>query len=152
MKINSSNSSLISKKDKKSTSKVKKSSSFFSSLFQPVDALEVKEEESGLNYDSILEELESIGKELILKRNMGSLERYKKKIRSLLDEFNKKSQNTAFLVGGSLSNDHNQLQISRVVNDNLVDVTNKIMSSEKSSVDLAATIDNIKGLLIDYMK
>lgn len=152
MKIDSSSSKLVSKKDQKKSSKTKKSNSFFSSLFQPIVPLEENSQENGFNHDEIIEQLEKIGKDLILKRNMGALNRYKDGVRSLIKEYSNKAHETSFLVGGSLSNDHNQLQISRVINDNLVDITNSIMGNEKSSMDLAATIDSIKGLLVDYMK
>ncbi|MCO4783439.1 MAG: DUF327 family protein [Candidatus Cloacimonetes bacterium] len=152
MKIDSSSPKIVSKKDKKNSKTAKKTNSFFSSLFQPIQALEERPQENHFDYESIMDQLEEIGKELILKRNMGALKSYKERVRALIKEFSNKAHETSFLVGGSQSNDHNQLQISRVINDNLVDITNQIMGNEKSSVDLAATIDNIKGLLVDYMK
>ncbi|MCJ8345764.1 hypothetical protein MJH12_09500, partial [bacterium] len=64
MKIDSGSSKLVSKKDKKKSEKVKKTSGFFSSLFQPIEALDSKKQEE-FDHDSIMEQLEEIGKELI---------------------------------------------------------------------------------------
>lgn len=41
------------------------------------------------------------------------------------------------------------MHISRKINEELVEMTQIVMGQEKQNIDLAASVANIKGLLID---
>lgn len=142
-------------KDKKSSKSPK---SIGSSLFSKI--LGSKEINSDSSVDQLslseqiemaLQEVDSLGRELSLKKNMESLAKFRDKIKQVIKRFQGAFTNNHF-VGEDQSGTVKQLYLSRVINDELKELTQTLMGKQKPSLEIAASVDNIKGLLIDYLK
>lgn len=98
-----------------------------------------------------LQEVDLLGRELSLKKNMESLRKFREKIRQIVKKFQGAFDNRHF-VGEDQSGVVKQLHLSRVINDELKGLTEMLMGKQKPNLEIAASVDNIKGLLIDYLK
>lgn len=154
-KISSSRGSRQVDKDKKSRNN---SGSISSSLFSKI--LGSKDINSDSNIDILslpeqieaaLHEVDALGRELSLKKNMESLRRFRDKIKQVVKRFQGAFVNKHF-VGEDQSGTVKQLHLSRVIDDELKELTQMLMGKQKPNLEIAASVDNIKGLLIDYLK
>ena len=97
----------------------------------------------------ILKELDDLGRELALSKSMKALEDYTGRVKAILEDFQKNAFTEISLVGGNISGRAKEMHISRKINEELVEMTQIVMGQEKQNIDLAASVANIKGLLID---
>lgn len=116
-------------------------------------------EEAQLDQENILDslgtqlsELEDLGKELLLRRSLGSLDKYKSKLAQIMAELSRHTH-----VGGTVVSERGDgrfrhLQLSRQVDEGLIQIQKSVMEGEKGNLTLAASIDNIKGLLLDFTR
>ena len=154
-KITKSNKSISSGKDRKQKKDLKQlGRGLFSKLLgsnpsdNNVDSNELSIREQ---IDTALLEIDFLGRELSLKKNMESLHRFREKVRHILKQFQGAFNNRHF-VGEDQSGTVKQLHLSRVIDRELKVLTETLMGKQKPNIEIAASVDNIKGLLIDYLK
>ena len=154
-KITKSNKSISSGKDRKQKKDLKQlGRGLFSKLLgskpsdNNVDSNELCIREQ---IDTALLEIDFLGRELSLKKNMESLHRFREKVRHILKQFQGAFNNRHF-VGEDQSGTVKQLHLSRVIDRELKVLTETLMGKQKPNIEIAASVDNIKGLLIDYLK
>jgi uncharacterized protein YaaR (DUF327 family) len=99
-----------------------------------------------------LSELDELSKELLLRRSLGSLDAYKKKLGAIMSLLSQQTHQNLPLIGGEHSGTYKQLQLTRRVDESLVELQKNVMDGEKGNLMLAASIDNIKGLLLDFLR
>lgn len=131
-----------------------KGGSLFASIFGVTEAGTVKEDlrEAGVPVEELLEELSVLGRDLSFHRSPGALERYKKKVRQILQLFIDDSQQTVNQLTETADGHHKQICLIKTIDENLAELTRIALDQEKSNIDLAAQIDNIRGILIDCLK
>ena len=154
-KITKSSKSISSGKDRKQNKDLKQiGKSLFSKLLGS-DSLENHAHSNELStqeqIDAALVEIDFLGRELSLKKNMESLHRFREKVRQILKKFQGAFNNRNF-VGEDQSGTVKQLHLSRVIDQELKTLTETLMGKQKPNIEIAASVDNIKGLLIDYLK
>ena len=154
-KITKSSKSISSGKDRKQNKDLKQiGKSLFSKLLGS-DSLENSANSNELStqeqIDAALIEIDFLGRELSLKKNMESLYRFREKVRQILKKFQGAFNNRNF-VGEDQSGTVKQLHLSRVIDQELKTLTETLMGKQKPNIEIAASVDNIKGLLIDYLK
>ncbi len=115
----------------------------FASFISPVESKIPAENE-------FMEDLDHLGKELLLRRSLQALENYKAALRKILQRFREEGFTSKKRAMGDAHGSLKAMQLSRVVDQNMVDLTNQVLLGEEDLLKLAATIDNIKGLLIDF--
>ena len=154
-KVSKSSKSTISGKDRKQKKDLKQlGRGLFSKLLgsSPSDndvssaELSIREQ-----IDAVLLEVDFLGRELSLKKNMESLRRFREKVRQILKQFQGAFNNRHF-VGEDQSGTVKQLHLSSVIDRELKVLTETLMGKQKPNIEIAASVDNIKGLLIDYLK
>tara|TARA_Y100001968_G_C19102902_1_gene593434 strand:+ start:105 stop:584 length:480 start_codon:yes stop_codon:yes gene_type:complete len=154
-KVSKSSKSTISGKDRKQKKDLKQlGGGLFSKLLgsSPSDnnassaELSIREQ-----IDAALLEVDFLGRELSLKKNMESLRRFREKVRQILKQFQGAFNNRHF-VGEDQSGTVKQLHLSSVIDRELKVLTETLMGKQKPNIEIAASVDNIKGLLIDYLK
>ncbi|MBT3785545.1 DUF327 family protein [bacterium] len=169
MKINPGR---LSRKDSlKSDKKDKqKSSSSVGGLFRNLFSTETKvfeqSENSTFQAEAFIEEIDELSKELKSRKSLGSFERYRAKIRELLEEFSKSHENATVDGLGMQDGKHKRLHLVKEINEHLIQLTHRIMGDQKSSEFLKQSpvtekeryesiptlVDSIKGLLIDFLR
>ena len=154
-KIAKSNKTISGGKDRKQKKDLKQlSKGLFSRLLgsnpseSSVGSAELTTQEQ---IDAALIEIDFLGRELSLKKNMESLHRFREKVRQILKQFQGAFNNRHF-VGEDQSGTVKQLHLSRVIDRELKILTETLMGKQKPNIEIAASVDNIKGLLIDYLK
>tara|TARA_Y100000589_G_scaffold176046_1_gene167026 strand:- start:861 stop:1340 length:480 start_codon:yes stop_codon:yes gene_type:complete len=154
-KISKSNKSVTSGKDRKQKKDLKPlGRGLFSKLLgsnpsdNVVPSMELSIREQ---IDAALLEVDFLGRELSLKKNMESLRRFREKVRQILKQFQGAFNNRHF-VGEDQSGTVKQLHLSSVIDRELKVLTETLMGKQKPTIEIAASVDNIKGLLIDYLK
>ena len=154
-KIGKSSKSLSKAKDRKQKKDLKHlGHGLFSKLLgsKPLENQLVSAELSTQEQiDAVLVEIDFLGRELSLKKNMESLRRFREKVRQVLKQFQGAFNNRHF-VGEDQSGTVKQLHLSRVIDRELKVLTETLMGKQKPNIEIAASVDNIKGLLIDYLK
>jgi uncharacterized protein YaaR (DUF327 family) len=101
----------------------------------------------------LMEELNSLGSDLRLHLNEKSLKSYTGKLREILSVFSSKGFQTSTMISdGGLGSQHKQMQLMKKVDVALADLTKSVMNEEKDHIALASALDNIKGLLINYLR
>ena len=154
-KIGKSSKSISNGKDRKQKKDLKQlSKGLFSKLLgsnpseSQIASVELTTQEQ---IDAVLVEIDFLGRELSLKKNMESLRRFREKVRQVLKQFQGAFNNRHF-VGEDQSGTVKQLHLSRVIDRELKVLTETLMGKQKPNIEIAASVDNIKGLLIDYLK
>lgn len=113
---------------------------------EPVSAMS----ETASNLEADLAELDELGKELLLRRSLGALDKYKKKLKSLLKNLDAGAE--THVVLSETHTNHRRLHITREIDASLSDLARQVMETERGNLELAQSIDNIKGLLLDYTR
>ena len=154
-KIGKSSKSISAGKDRKQNKNLKQlSKGLFSKLLgsnhseSQITSAELTTQEQ---IDAVLIEIDFLGRELSLKKSMESLRRFREKVRQILKQFQGAFNNRHF-VGEDQSGTVKQLHLSRVIDQELKVLTETLMGKQKPNIEIAASVDNIKGLLIDYLK
>jgi uncharacterized protein YaaR (DUF327 family) len=141
---------------KKGKSVKKKNTTNKSGLFQSLVASEEisqsQDHERVEAIDGFFEALDELGAELRLRQSLGALQNYKDKVRELLSLFANNSHQNLSFFGTGMMGDAKQMQLTKKVDTGLIELTNNVMQKEKDHIAIAASIDNIKGILIDYFK
>ncbi|MBW7876860.1 MAG: DUF327 family protein [Candidatus Cloacimonetes bacterium] len=143
----------------KDTKASRKDSSQASSRVRPLFESILKRQEAELEpvsdldkLESELAELDELSKELLLRRSLGSLDAYKKKLGAIMSLLSQQTHQNLPLIGGEHSGAYKHLQLTRRVDESLVELQKNVMDGEKGNLMLAASIDNIKGLLLDFLR
>jgi uncharacterized protein YaaR (DUF327 family) len=142
---------------KKSTGSAKttrKGGGLFAAIFGVTGVEDVKENlrETGVPVEDLLEELSVLGRDLSFHRSPGALERYKKKVRQIIQLFIDDSQQTVNQLAETADGHHKQVCLIKTIDENLAELTRIALDQEKSNIDIVAQIDNIRGILIDCLK
>ena len=169
MKINSGSTSGKSRLGSDSkTSKKSKSSvgGVFRKLFETQsiksDPLDQK---PMFQADLFLTEIDALGTELLNRRSLGAMEKYRAKVKEILEHFNESHERLG-IDAISFSGKHQKLFLVKQINENLIQLTHRVMEKEKDhsyhkkkpvSEDdkykaIPTLIDSIKGLLIDFLR
>jgi len=108
-----------------------------------------------------LAEVDDLGQELLQNPGPASLERYKTRIRELLREYSSSGFRSISIIGDLGGEKHKQMHLSQEVDKVLVQLTDAVMSQEGARLKegkndrftrIAASMENIKGILIDLVK
>lgn len=169
MKINSSTTSSKSRlsSDSKTNKKSKSSAGgifrrFFETQSIPSDQ---SNQRSSFQVDVFLKEIDTLGIELLKQRSMGAMERYRAKIKEILEHFNQSHERLG-VDAVTFSGKHQKLFLIKQINENLIELTHEVIGKEKSHAFLKekpisendkykavpTLIDSIKGLLIDFLR
>ena len=157
MKINQ-NKSPAATSGKSKNKNAKKSAAptkagFFQTLFDKQEPLPLNTKvDDLLNFEELFSELEDLGKELSLRKSMAAMERYRGAIKKILQDLIPQGMESVSFQGGQTAEGTKYYHLTRVVDENLMELAEKVMSNEKNHMEIAATVDNIKGVLIDYFK
>jgi uncharacterized protein YaaR (DUF327 family) len=137
----------------------KKSSGIFASLFG--DEVKVDEPPAKVDIQEVLGEIDDLGHELLKNPGLLTLERYKTRIRGLLQEYSRAGFRFMSVIGEGGGEKHKQLIISQEVDKVLVQLTDAVMSQEGTRLKenkkdrfsrIATSVESIKGILIDLVK
>lgn len=125
-------------------SKQNKEKADFSQSFNQANKFKSKEE-----LDSYIKEIKSMGQKIVVTQNYNDVLQYKKAIKgylkSIADYMYSINKKNSFWEG-------NYFTTVRTVNEKLEEITRELIYDQKESIDTAAKIDEINGLLIDiYM-
>jgi uncharacterized protein len=98
---------------------------------------------------SLISDIEKQGEVLNRRADIGEMQKYREMITSLLNET--VSNGFAFAKEGKLGfGGRNKVYaIIRQVNGKLDEMTQKVLSTEKSNINLLDDVDDIRGLLVD---
>ncbi|RDY24496.1 DUF327 family protein [Romboutsia maritimum] len=116
----------------------------FSDSFNQANRSKTKEE-----LDLYIKEIKNVGERLTVTQNYTDVITYKKLIKdylkSVVDYTYDLNKNTSFW-----ETDH--FTTVNTINEKLEDLTKALIYDQKENIDVASTIDNIQGLLIDIYK
>lgn len=99
--------------------------------------------------EEYINEIKKRGNRLAITQNYNDVLSYKKTIKNYL----KTVVDSAYCLNKNTNFWENQYYtIVEKINDNLENLTQHILEEEKEYIDIAATIDNIQGLLLDIYK
>lgn len=131
----------------------KKERGLFSAIFGANPASPVSEEPLPvLTIDGLLDELGVLGRDLSFHRSPGALERYKDKVRQIVNFFVENSTKTVNQLAQKPDGRYEQFYLTHTIDEKLAELAKIALDQEKNHIDLVAQIDNIRGILIDYLK
>ncbi len=135
------------KKKKRGTSVTIKHSQFFDEI------LEIQQVESvKLELNKLLEEIDVTGKEFAQIPTLENLRKYKALIKSFLELVIRNVYKVKEKYGKRIWLKQKVYIIIEKINEKLEKLTNYILNKESEHIDLLATLDEIRGLLIDLYK
>ncbi|MBN1897897.1 MAG: YaaR family protein [Spirochaetes bacterium] len=124
-----------------------KQTSFYDKL------LEVQDVESAkLELDQLLEEIDSAGREFAHTPTLETLRKYKSLVKGFLETVIKKIYKIKEKMGRKYWLKQKVYIVIEKINDRLEKLTNYILKKEAEHIDLLATLDEIRGLLVDMYK
>ncbi|HDQ25182.1 MAG TPA: DUF327 family protein [bacterium] len=108
------------------------------------------EEQLKLSLDKLIEELAEQAKVLEKKRTFAELDRYKKLVKSFMEEVIKKIFTIKISDSSKLMAKRKKVYIIvEQVDGQLEALTEKVLEKQADTMDLLATLDRIRGLLVD---
>jgi uncharacterized protein len=97
----------------------------------------------------LAKEIEEQGKVLAESRSVEELRKYKKLVKTLLDDVVKNGLQLSEQHGFNWSGRSRLYKIVKEVDKKLIDLTNAVLQKEKQGIDLLSTIGEIQGLIIN---
>jgi uncharacterized protein len=97
----------------------------------------------------LAKEIEEQGKVLAESRSVEELRKYKKLVKTLLDDVIKNGLQLSEQHGFNWSGRSRLYKIVKEVDKKLIDLTNAVLQKEKQGIDLLSTIGEIQGLIIN---
>ncbi len=134
-------------KSKKGESVNVKQSQFLDNILEIQRVEEVK-----LELDELIGEIDIAGKEFENKQTMETLNRYKSLIKSFLDKVVKDIYRIKEKYGKKHWMKQKVYVVIEKINDKLEKLTNTILNKESEHINLLATLDDIRGMLVDLYK
>ena len=99
--------------------------------------------------ENYIKDIKKKGNKLILTKSYIDVESYKSTIKNYLKEV----IDYIYTLNKNIGFWENQYYSTvETINQQLENLTNKLLSEEKENLDISSTIDNIQGLLIDIYK
>lgn len=124
-----------------------KQSPFMDKIFEIQQVESIK-----LELDRLIEEIDLAGKEFAQNPTLDSLRKYKTLIKSFLELVVKNIYKVKEKFGKRYWLKQKVYVIIEKINHKLEKLTNYILEKESEHIDLLATLDEIRGLLIDLYK
>lgn len=119
-------------------------SPFFDKLLEVTQIQNVK-----LELDKLMEEIDKAGKRFVSDTNLENLKQYKALIKSFLDTL----LNKMFKIKNITNWKKNKVYVLiEKINDKMEKLTRYILEKENENINLLATLDEIRGLLVDLYK
>ncbi|QPA30720.1 YaaR family protein [Thermaerobacillus caldiproteolyticus] len=100
-------------------------------------------------FQQLVQQIEDQGKVLAESRSVEDLRKYKKLVKTLLDDAVKNGLQLSEQHGFNWSGRSRLYKIVKEVDQKLIDLTNAVLQKEKQSIDLLSTIGEIQGLIIN---
>jgi hypothetical protein len=100
-------------------------------------------------FQQLAKEIEEQGKILAESRSVEELRKYKKLVKTLLDDVIKNGLQLSEQHGFNWSGRSRLYKIVKEVDKKLIDLTNAVLQKEKQGIDLLSTIGEIQGLIIN---
>jgi uncharacterized protein len=100
-------------------------------------------------FQQLAKEIEEQGKVLAESRSVEELRKYKKLVKTLLDDVIKNGLQLSEQHGFNWSGRSRLYKIVKEVDKKLIDLTNAVLQKEKQGIDLLSTIGEIQGLIIN---
>jgi uncharacterized protein len=100
-------------------------------------------------FQQLAKEIEEQGKILAESRSVEELRKYKKLVKTLLDDVIKNGLQLSEQHGFNWSGRSRLYKIVKEVDRKLIDLTNAVLQKEKQGIDLLSTIGEIQGLIIN---
>jgi uncharacterized protein len=100
-------------------------------------------------FQQLAKEIEEQGKVLAESRSVEELRKYKKLVKTLLDDVVKNGLQLSEQHGFNWSGRSRLYKIVKEVDRKLIDLTNAVLQKEKQGIDLLSTIGEIQGLIIN---
>lgn len=138
---------LKSIKKRKAQSVTVRQSPFMDKIFEIQQVKSIK-----LELDKLIEEIDLAGKEFAQNPTLDSLKKYKTLIKSFLELVVKNIYKVKEKFGKRYWLKQKVYVIIEKINHKLEKLTNYILKKESEHIDLLATLDEIRGLLIDLYK
>lgn len=121
-----------------------KQSPFYDKLLEVTEIKEIK-----LELDQLIDEIDNTGRKFAKKPNIENLKEYKSLIKAFLDTVIDKMFKIKEKMGHrSWVKQKVYITVDKI-NKKLEQLTNFILKKEKENIDLLATLDEIRGLLVD---
>lgn len=99
--------------------------------------------------EKLVGEIEKQGEKVAQYRTFRELAKFKRMVKSFLQDTVSKGLNLEKSTSFSMSGDHRTLALVKEVDEKLVELTEQVMDQEQTSVDLLGMIGEIKGLLVN---
>lgn len=109
------------------------------------EALKVKQE----GIEKLVQDIENQGEKLSRFRTFRELTKFKRMVKSFLQETVYKGLDLQKSSSFSFEGHHSTLALVKEVDDKLIELTDDVMNHEKKTVDLLGVIGEIKGLLVN---
>jgi uncharacterized protein len=100
-------------------------------------------------FQQLAKEIEEQGKILAESRSVEDLRKYKKLVKTLLDDAVKNGLQLSEQRGFNWSGRSRLYKIVKEVDKKLIDLTNAVLQKEKEGINLLSTIGEIQGLIIN---
>lgn len=100
-------------------------------------------------FQQLAKEIEEQGKVLAESRSVEELRKYKKLVKTLLDDVIKNGLQLSEQHGFNWIGRSRLYKIVKEVDKKLIDLTNAVLQKEKQGIDLLSTIGEIQGLIIN---
>ncbi|MBA2874617.1 YaaR family protein [Thermaerobacillus caldiproteolyticus] len=100
-------------------------------------------------FQQLVQQIEDQGKVLAESRSVEDLRKYKKLVKTLLDDAVKNGLQLSEQHGFNWSGRSRLYKIVKEVDQKLIDLTNAVLQKEKQGIDLLNTIGEIQGLIIN---
>ncbi|MBU1075715.1 MAG: YaaR family protein [Spirochaetes bacterium] len=115
--------------------------------------LEVSEvEDINLELDKLIEQIDKVGKKFANDTNLENLKEYKSLIKAFLETVINKMFKVKEKYGHRSWVKQKVFIIVEKINERLERLTNFILEKENQNINLLATLDEIRGLLVDLYK
>lgn len=134
------------KKSKTSEVEVKQSP-FYDKLLEVTEVEDIK-----LELDKLIEQIDAVGKKFAGDQNLENLKEYKSLIKAFLDTVISKMYKVKEKFGHRSWVKQKVFIIVEKINAKLENLTNFILEKENENINLLATLDEIRGLLVDLYK
>ncbi len=139
--------SLKKKKSSESSGVSTRQSPFMDKL---LEATEVKE--INLELDKLVEEIDTVGRRFGKKPDIENLTEYKSLIKAFLDTVLDKILKVKEKMGHRSWVKQKVYITVEKINEKLEQLTSHVLNKEKENINLLATLDEIRGLLVDLYK
>jgi uncharacterized protein len=100
-------------------------------------------------FQQLVRDIEEQGKILAESRSVEDLRKYKKLVKTLLDDAVKNGLQLSEQRGFSWNGRSRLYKIVKEVDKKLIDLTNAVLQKEQQGIDLLSTIGEIQGLIIN---